>query len=139
MRARSNALLALTLGSLAAGALGALGALGACRPTADADAQQQAIALTGGDPSRGPELMRHYGCASCHTVQGVAGASGKVGPPLTGIAERSYIAGVLPNGPENMVRWITDPKGVDSLTAMPKTGITAGEARDVAANLYRLR
>ena len=58
MRARSNALLALTLGSLAAGALGA------CRPTADADAQQQAIALTGGDPSRGPELMRHYGCAS---------------------------------------------------------------------------
>lgn len=38
-----------------------------------------------------------------------------------------------------MIRWIVDPKGVDSLTAMPVTGVSEGEARDIAAYLYTLR
>lgn len=62
-----------------------------------------------------------------------------VGPPLAGIASRSYIAGVLTNDPQHMIRWIVDPKGVDSLTAMPVTGVSEGEARDIAAYLYTLR
>lgn len=94
--------------------------------------------MVGGNPSRGPALIRSYGCGTCHTVDGVTGANGLVGPPLTGVAQRSYIAGVLPNAPENMVRWIENPKAVDSLTAMPVLGVTPADARDIAAYLYTL-
>ena len=95
--------------------------------------------MTGGDPARGPDLMRKYGCQSCHTIPGVVGADGLVGPPLAGIASRSYIGGVLPNAPANMLRWIEDPKAVDSLTAMPNVGVTPSDARHIAAYLYTLR
>ena len=62
-----------------------------------------------------------------------------MGPPLAGIASRAYIAGVLPNEPDNMLRWLLDPRAVDSLTAMPATGLSESQARDVAAYLYTLR
>ena len=110
----------------------------ACGSAHDADARE-AAAMTGGDAARGPELMRKYGCQSCHTIPGVVGANGLVGPPLAGIASRSYIGGVLPNAPDNMLRWIRDPKAVSPLTAMPNTGVTASDARHIAAYLYTLR
>jgi cytochrome c2 len=109
----------------------------ACR---DSRYHDEAIAqMVGGNPDRGPTLIRSYGCGTCHTIAGVAGANGLVGPPLAGIAQRSYIAGVLPNAPENMVRWIENPKAVDSLTAMPVLGVSPADARDIAAYLYTLR
>ena len=95
--------------------------------------------ITGGDADRGRELVRAYGCGSCHSIPGVAGANGLVGPPLAGIASRSYIAGVLPNAPDNMLRWLRDPRAVDSLTAMPNLGVTPSDARHLAAYLYTLR
>lgn len=90
----------------------------------------------GGDPARGRELVLAYGCGSCHTVRGVAGAEGKVGPPLDGVGGRVYLAGRLTNTPDNMVRWISDPKSVDEKTAMPELGVTEADARDIAAYLY---
>ena len=95
--------------------------------------------MVGGNPDRGPALMRSYGCGTCHTVSGVVGANGLVGPPLNGLAQRGYIAGVLPNAPENLVRWIENPKAVDPLTAMPVLGVSPADARDIAAYLYTLR
>jgi cytochrome c len=120
-------------------ALGLLLFLAAACDVPSAEAKRTAAALTGGDPDLGPGLMRQYGCQACHTIPGVPGADGLVGPPLGGIASRSYIAGVLPNTPENMMRWIVNPKGVDSLTAMPVTGVTQSDARHIAAYLYTLR
>jgi len=109
----------------------------ACR---DSRYHDEAVAnMVGGNPDRGPDLIRSYGCGTCHTVAGVTGANGLVGPPLSGIAERAYIAGVLPNAPDNLVRWIENPKAVDSLTAMPVVGVTPADARDIAAYLYTLR
>jgi cytochrome c2 len=110
----------------------------ACAPGGDANAAY-AERLTGGDAKRGRTLMRQYGCGSCHTIPGVDGADGLVGPPLAGIASRSYIAGVLPNAPDNMLRWLHDPRAVDSLTAMPNVGVTDADARHLAAYLYTLR
>jgi cytochrome c1 len=95
-----------------------------------------AKAVTGGDPVRAPVLLRRYGCAGCHTIPGVPGADGKVAPPLTELRGRVYIAGGLPNAPENMVRWIVAPQTFAPHAAMPATGITEKEARDVAAFLY---
>lgn len=126
--------------ALRAFALAVLLALAACnRLPRDASAREQAIAMTGADPDPAPALMRHYGCISCHTIPGVPGADATVGPPLTAMARRTFIAGVLPNTPTNMIRWLVDPPSVDSLTAMPYLGVTAADARTMAAYLYTLR
>ncbi|MER7503901.1 cytochrome c [Nonomuraea pusilla] len=94
--------------------------------------------VPGGDAERGRTLIAHYGCASCHTVPGVRGADGLVGPPLTSFGERSYIAGELVNNGQNLQRWIRDPQSVEPGTAMPKLGVTAEDARDIAAYLLSL-
>ena len=60
--------------------------------------------MTGGDPIAGRDKIRHYGCHGCHTIPGIAGADAMVGPPLTHWARRVYIAGELPNTPENLAR-----------------------------------
>lgn len=91
-----------------------------------------------GDPHRGAELIASYGCGSCHTVPGVTGANGLVGPPLTAFGKRSYIAGVLPNNAANLQRWIEDPQAVVPGNAMPNLGVTSIDARDIAAYLLSL-
>ena len=55
------------------------------------------------------------------------------------MGERSYIAGVLPNTPANLVRWVREPKAIQPHSAMPTLGIGEPEAKDIAAYLYDLR
>lgn len=98
--------------------------------------EEVARALTGGDPEGAPELITRYGCGGCHTIPGVPGADGKVAGPLTDMRARVYVGGVARNTPRNMVAWIVDPRSLSPRTAMPATGITEAEARDVAAYLY---
>jgi cytochrome c len=102
-------------------------------------AARAAAAATGGDVERGRALIRAYGCISCHTIPGVTGAHSIVGPPLDGFASRTYVAGVLANRPENLIRWLRNPPGVDTLTAMPYLGVTERDARDIASYLYTLQ
>src|SRR5437868_144295 len=94
--------------------------------------QNVARALTGGDPSRAPDLLRRYGCTGCHTIPGISGADGQVGGALTDIRRRVYIAGVAVNSPENLIRWIVSPQAFSPRTAMPETGVSELEARDIA-------
>lgn len=115
----------------------ALLALAACG-RADEKAYADAAALTGGNAYAGREKVREYGCGTCHTIPGVPGADALVGPPLTGVAARMYIAGILTNTPDHMVRWIMDPPALDSATAMPNVGVTEKDARDIAAYLYAI-
>lgn len=97
--------------------------------------QKRAIAVTGGSPAKGKADLARYGCAGCHTIPGVQGADGLVGPPLTGLRHRVYIS-VLPNTPQNLMDWVRHPRQVDKQAAMPNTGVTAADARDIAAYLY---
>jgi len=101
--------------------------------------KQAAHAMTGGDPDHGANAIYSYGCASCHTIPGIRGANALVGPPLTQIGGRMYIGGVLPNTPENMIRWLKDPPAVDAKTAMPNLHIADSDARDIASYLYTLQ
>ena len=91
-----------------------------------------------GNKKVGRQLIGQYLCATCHEIPGVTGASRHVGPPLNGIANRRYIAGVIVNNPENMVRWLMNPQQIDPLSAMPDLGVNEQDARDMAAYLYTL-
>jgi cytochrome c len=97
------------------------------------EAVHRAVQLTSGDPTRGQGLIRNYGCAGCHTVPGVPGATGRAAPSLQGVAGRVWLAGVVENTPANMIRWIEDPRAIDARTAMPPTGAGSRDARDIAA------
>jgi cytochrome c len=97
---------------------------------------KQAASLTGGDAERGRAAIFKYGCGACHTIGGITNAHGLVGPPLTGIANRSYLGGVLPNTPVNIVRWIQNPHEFKEKTAMPALGVSSQDAEDIAAYLY---
>ena len=97
------------------------------------------VVTTGGNPDRGEEVLEAAPCGSCHNIPGVANAHGRIGPPLDFFSERSFIAGAVPNSPENLVQWILDPQSIEPGTAMPDVGLTDEQARDVAAYLYTLR
>lgn len=102
-------------------------------------ARPQVIVVPGGDAVAGQRAIQSWGCGSCHTIPGVPGAYGKVGPELDQMAEQTFIAGMLPNTPENMIRWIMEPQEVQPGNAMPNTGVTLEMARNMAAYLYSIR
>jgi cytochrome c1 len=91
-----------------------------------------------GNPGRGARLIEQYGCGSCHTVPGVRGADGLVGPPLIKFGSRSYIAGELSNNGDNLQRWIRNPQAVEPATAMPNLSVSEVDAQDIAAYLFTL-
>lgn len=103
------------------------------------DAERSAAAMTGGTPAKGKAAISRYGCSTCHTIPGVSGANGMVGPPLGQVASRVYLAGRLQNTPDNMLLWIQKPQAVDDKTAMPNLGVTDADARDIASYLYTLK
>jgi cytochrome c2 len=111
-----------------------LALLGGCGPSRED--VQWAIDATGGDPVRGKIALRHYGCISCHTIDGMQDSQALVGPPLTRMAGRSYLAGSLKNNAGNLIQWIRRPREIHPDTAMPDTGVTERDARDIAAYLY---
>jgi cytochrome c len=125
---RSRATLALVAGA-------AMMCVWACSD----DKQHIAEVTTGGNVHRGAAAIGRYGCGSCHIIPGISGAQGRAGTSLAGIADRIYIAGVLQNTPENMVRWIENPPGVDPKTVMPNLGVSEQDARDIAGYLYTLK
>jgi cytochrome c2 len=103
------------------------------------EAQHIAEVTTGGNVHRGAAAIERYGCGSCHVIPGISGAQGRAGASLDGIADRIYIAGVLQNTPENMMRWIENPPAVDPKTVMPNLGVTERDAKDIAGYLYTLK
>ncbi len=94
--------------------------------------------VAGASASRGRELIQTYGCGSCHTIPGAPRATGNAGPPLGEFGRRTYIAGMLRNTPENLVRWLREPQSVVPGNAMVNMGVTEQDARDLAAYLYAL-
>ncbi len=52
------------------------------------------------------------GCIACHVIDG-AGGVGVIGPNLTHVAERRFLAGgIIENTPENIARWLSSPQTV---------------------------
>ena len=93
----------------------------------------------GGDEKRGRQLIDQYGCTSCHSIPGVEGPKGMIGPPLDHIASRPTLARKFPNTPETMMRWLQDPQAMDPQNAMPNLGITPADSRDITAFLFSIK
>ncbi len=122
--------------------IAALGCLAACCGLAACNAgkEKNAYAVTvAGNPEQGKQIIQGYGCGACHIIPGIHDAHGLVGPPLLYFAQRTMIAGELPNTPENLVRWLRNPQSVEPHTAMPNVGLSESQAWDVTAYLYTLR
>lgn len=94
--------------------------------------------ITGADPKRGLAVIEQEACGACHDIPGVAWPKGQVGGSLAGFADRALIAGRFPNRPDVLTRWLRDPPALSPTTAMPATGLSEAQARDVAAYLYTL-
>ena len=92
-----------------------------------------------GDAARGRLLLHQYHCDACHRISGVAGLDGVIGPPLDRVGSRVYLAGMLPNTPEDLARWLKSPQAIVPGNAMPDVGLSDQEARDAAAFLQTLR
>lgn len=107
--------------------------LGAC-----SDKREQPRALSGADAQAGLAVIERVGCAACHDIPGVDWPKGTVGGSLEGFADRSMIAGRLPNQPRTLAAWVRDAPSLAPTTGMPAMPITPSEARDVAAYLYTL-
>jgi cytochrome c oxidase subunit 2 len=73
------------------------------------------------DPTlqRGQQIFLTSVCTQCHTVQGTT-ANATVGPNLTHVASRQYIAaGSLQNTRDHLRSWITDPQAIKPGIRMP--------------------
>jgi cytochrome c2 len=132
LEARSLALGALLLG---AAVVAACSAAAGAEPLPQERQTQDSPTVPGGDPHRGQVAIEGYGCGSCHTIPGVAGARGRVAPPLIGLGDREYIAGSVVNTPDRLVMWIQDPQILRPGTPMPDLGVDQQDARDIAAYL----
>lgn len=89
------------------------------------------------DVDEGKALIATH-CIACHTIPGVRGATGTVGPPLAGLAKRQVIAGRYQNNRANLERWIMHPQAMLPGTAMPEMGLTQAQAHAIADYLYTL-
>ncbi len=83
-------------------------------------------------------------CISCHSIYGSdyggTQAQAITGPNLTHFGSRDLIAGgVLPNTPESLEKWLTDPQGVKPGNDMPNMGLTPDEVKALVAYLESLK
>jgi cytochrome c oxidase subunit 2 len=103
--------------------------------------QRQPAAAPSGVAEQGRQLFLQGSgnCAACHTIAGT-GAAGQVGPDLTHVGSRQTLgAGVLPNTPEAMARWLRNPQAVKPDSLMPNPRLTEDEVRALTAYLDGLR
>ncbi|MET0207637.1 MAG: c-type cytochrome [Burkholderiaceae bacterium] len=111
--------------------------LSGCKP--EREEPMRRFQVRGADLQHGRKLMAQYQCGSCHVVPEVAAAGSPIAPTLEAFGRRAYIAGQLPNTPDNLQRWLLDPPAEVPGTTMPKLGLSEDDARDIAGYLMSLK
>lgn len=96
------------------------------RPEFEQWLSQEAAAATGASSAelrRGAVLFEQVGCGGCHAIRGTA-AAGTIGPDLTHLASRRTLAaGILPNEPAALRRWIAAADTIKPGVRMPSFGM----------------
>jgi cytochrome c oxidase subunit II len=89
--------------------------------------------------ARGQEVFLTTTCIQCHTVHGTP-ANGRVGPNLTHVASRPYIAaGSVENNLDNVTRWMTDPHAFKPGVRMPMNTYSAEDLNALAEYIRSLK
>ncbi len=100
--------------------------------------QQAPVAAVTGAAAEGEQTFMTGACIGCHTLDGTK-AKGTLGPNLTHFASRGAFAGaVLPNTPDNLTRWLTDPQAVKPGNDMPNLHLTKEQIAALVAYLESL-
>lgn len=100
--------------------------------------QLQSASAPSGNAATG-EAAFNIHCGSCHAVRGTD-AAGALGPDLSHLMQRKTIAaGILPNDPADLAKWISDPQGVKPGNLMQKPELSDAELADIDAYLGTLR
>jgi cytochrome c2 len=94
-----------------------------------------------GNPRRGRELMEQKGCASCHAFSGVPPFT--LSEPAPAGSDAARAAALAPDlrftrerfRRDQLLAWLLNPQAVKPDTRMPNFGLSADEARDIAAYL----
>lgn len=82
---------------------------------------------------RGAHAFLATGCGACHSVRGTP-ARGRIGPDLTHVGGRGYIAGgTLPTSRDNLAAWIADSQAVKPHNRMPAFAAFGAEEIDAMA------
>jgi cytochrome c oxidase subunit 2 len=89
--------------------------------------------------ARGQVVFTRESCAGCHAVRG-SQATATIGPDLSNFGERQAIGSLtVPNTPENLSRWITEPEKVKPGNLMPPTALSPDDLAAVVAYLEGLK
>jgi len=101
-------------------------------------ADQRRPAVPSDAVSAGRRIFEATSCINCHAIAGTR-ASGQFGPDLTHMMSRDTIAaGVIPNTPENLRRWIRNPDDIKPGSRMPAMNLSDQELDAVTAYLTSL-
>lgn len=94
-----------------------------------------------GDAAAGQKLFASLPCIGCHTINGT-NAAGVVGPNLTHLASRGFIAGgVLHNTTAELSAWVKDAQSIKPGNTMPsfKDQLTDAQVSQIVAYLNTLK
>jgi cytochrome c oxidase subunit 2 len=87
----------------------------------------------------GQKVFLDGACSSCHTIRGTS-ASGYVGPDLTHLADRKWIAGLaIPNRKGYLAGWIVDSQHILPGNQMPNINLTGIQLRHLLSYLESLK
>ena len=93
--------------------------------SSDFDAWVANQRATAANPAAPKELSDNM-CYNCHTIRGVPGAQGLVGPDLTHFGSRLTVAaGIMDNTKDNIKSWLLNPNAHKPGNVMFKLGYTA--------------
>jgi cytochrome c oxidase subunit 2 len=91
-----------------------------------------------GDAADGKGIFARSACVGCHTIRGVS--AGALGPDLTHFGSRTTLAaGLLPNNPGNVAKWVRDAPAIKPGAKMPRFALSDAQARALAAYLMALK
>ncbi|HET9651595.1 MAG TPA: c-type cytochrome, partial [Usitatibacter sp.] len=101
--------------------------------------RQPAAEPADGAAKHGRDLFLSGSCMLCHAVQGTT-ASARKAPDLTHVASRERLAaGRIPNTPQQLAAWITDPQKIKPGVNMPAHRLPPEDLQALVAYLETLK
>lgn len=115
------------------------------KTSVNVNSSKELAALNAGNPENGSAVFMGKGCAACHAISGLEGASGAVGPKLDGLSERGAklassgaAADYIRESIENPGAYIVDGYPAGLMPANLKASMSDDEYKDLIAYLETL-